>query len=128
MAVPDWSATAIDDSPPTSWDRLIDPDARLYTALGIGRIEWHEWLKQTRPRRACVSENSPKRCARIVFARRLAPMQEGQLWEIAFGRDEEPALAVSLPLGAVRLLVSRTLRGQELVPPVSHVGRRTRSM
>lgn len=24
---------------------LIDSDARLYAALGIGRIEWHEWLK-----------------------------------------------------------------------------------
>jgi hypothetical protein len=24
---------------------LIDPDARLYAALGIGPIEWHEWLK-----------------------------------------------------------------------------------
>jgi hypothetical protein len=24
---------------------LVDADARLYAALGIGRIEWHEWLK-----------------------------------------------------------------------------------
>jgi AhpC/TSA antioxidant enzyme len=24
---------------------LVDQDARLYAALGIGRIEWHEWLK-----------------------------------------------------------------------------------
>ena len=24
---------------------LVDADARLYTALGIGRLEWHEWLK-----------------------------------------------------------------------------------
>jgi AhpC/TSA antioxidant enzyme len=24
---------------------LIDAEARLYAALGIGRIEWHEWLK-----------------------------------------------------------------------------------
>lgn len=24
---------------------LVDSDARLYAALGIGRIAWHEWLK-----------------------------------------------------------------------------------
>jgi AhpC/TSA antioxidant enzyme len=24
---------------------LVDEDARLYTALGIGRIAWHEWFK-----------------------------------------------------------------------------------
>jgi alkyl-hydroperoxide reductase/thiol specific antioxidant family protein len=29
----------------TPFPCLVDPDARLYAALGLGRIDWWEWLR-----------------------------------------------------------------------------------
>jgi len=40
----DYQAQHLMDSG-TPFPCLVDADARLYAALGIGRIEWHEWLK-----------------------------------------------------------------------------------
>jgi hypothetical protein len=68
--------------------------------------------------RACGSENSPKRCARIVFAKRPAPKQEGRS-ESALRRSTVRLARTTLAAVAQRVVWSKwTRRSRPLTMPL----------